>query len=89
MGVFCQQGGVGTWLKVVRMRRAIADDFEPRAHTTLLAKDTQLAVAAAGKIGFKTPLGKLTADTFARALAHGLCEQDDASLFKLSRHDNR
>ena len=70
------------------MRRAIADDFEPRAHTTLLAKDTKLAVAAASKLGFKTPLGKLTTETFARALAYGFAEQDDASLFKLSRDDN-
>ena len=84
-----EQSSGQSWISSDRMRRAIADDFEPRAHTTLLAKDTQLAVAAAGKIGFKTPLGKLTADTFACALAHGLCEQDDASLFKLSRHDNR
>jgi 3-hydroxyisobutyrate dehydrogenase-like beta-hydroxyacid dehydrogenase len=47
-----------------------------------------LAVAAAQQLGFKTPLGKLTADTFARALAHGLAGEDDASLIKLVRHDN-
>jgi L-threonate 2-dehydrogenase len=77
-----------SWIGGDRMRRAIADDFEPHAHTTLLAKDTKLAVAAATKLGFKTPLGQLTTDTFARALAQGFAEQDDASLFKLSRHDN-
>jgi L-threonate 2-dehydrogenase len=83
-----QQSSGQSWIGNDRMRRAIADDFEPRAHTTLLAKDTKLAVAAASKLGFKTPLGQLTTETFARALAHGLAEQDDASLFKLSRDDN-
>ena len=77
-----------SWIGNDRMRRAIANDFEPRAHTTLLAKDTKLAVAVASKLGFKTPLGQLTTDTFARALAHGLAEQDDASLIRLMRDDN-
>jgi L-threonate 2-dehydrogenase len=77
-----------SWIGSDRMRRAIAVDFEPRAHTTLLAKDTRLAVLEAGKLGFKTPLGKITAETFARALAHGLAAQDDASLIKLMRDDN-
>jgi L-threonate 2-dehydrogenase len=83
-----EQSSGQSWIGSDRMRRAIADDFEPRAHTTLLAKDTKLAVAAAQQLGFKTPLGELTADTFARALAHGLAGQDDASLFKLLRDDN-
>jgi L-threonate 2-dehydrogenase len=83
-----QQSSGQSWIGNDRMRRAIADDFEPRAHTTLLAKDTKLAVAAAQQLGFKTPLGQLATGTFARALAHGLAEQDDASLFKLSRDDN-
>jgi 3-hydroxyisobutyrate dehydrogenase-like beta-hydroxyacid dehydrogenase len=42
-----QQSSGQSWIGNDRMRRAIADDFEPRAHTTLLAKDTKLAVAAA------------------------------------------
>ena len=83
-----EQSSGQSWIGSDRMRRAIADDFEPRAHTTLLSKDTQLAVAAASKLGFKTPLGQLTTDTFARALAHGLAGQDDASLIKLMRHDH-
>jgi L-threonate 2-dehydrogenase len=83
-----EQSSGQSWIGSDRMRRAIADDFEPRAHTTLLAKDTKLAVAAASKLGFKTPLGQLATDTFASALANGFAEQDDASLFKLTRHDN-
>ena len=77
-----------SWIGNDRMRRAVSGDFEPRAHTTLLAKDTKLAVSAAQQIGYKTPLGKLTSDTFARALAHGLAGEDDASLIKLMRNDN-
>lgn len=83
-----EQSSGQSWIGNDRMRRAVADDFEPRAHTTLLAKDTKLAVAAASKLGFKTPLGQLTADTFARALGHGLAGEDDASLIKLMRYDN-
>lgn len=83
-----EQSSGQSWIGSDRMRRAIADDFEPRAHTTLLAKDTKLAVEAANKLGFKTPIGQLTTDTFARALAQGFSELDDASLLKLSRHDN-
>jgi 3-hydroxyisobutyrate dehydrogenase len=83
-----QQSSGQSWIGNDRMRRAIADDFEPRAHTTLLAKDTKLAVAAAQQLGFKTPLGQLTAETFAHAVAHGLAGQDDASLIKWMRHKN-
>ena len=83
-----QQSSGQSWIGNDRMRRAIEDDFEPRAHTTLLAKDTKLAVVAAQQLGFKTPLGLLTTETFARALAQGYASQDDASLFKLSRNDN-
>jgi L-threonate 2-dehydrogenase len=83
-----QQSSGQSWIGNDRMRRAIADDFEPRAHTTLLAKDTKLAVAAAQQLAFKTPLGQLTTETFARALAHGLAGEDDASLIKLMRFEN-
>lgn len=83
-----QQSSGQSWIGNDRMRRAITNDFEPRAHTTLLAKDTKLAVTAAQQLGFKTSLGQLTTETFARALAQGFAALDDASLFKLSRHDN-
>jgi L-threonate 2-dehydrogenase len=83
-----EQSSGQSWIGSDRMHRAIADDFEPRAHTTLLAKDTQLAISAAKKLGFKTSLGRVAACTFTRALAYGLAEQDDASLLKLMRHDS-
>jgi L-threonate 2-dehydrogenase len=83
-----EQSSGQSWIGSDRMRRAIADDFAPRAHTTLLAKDTKLAVSEAKRLGFKASLGRVAACTFDRALTHGLAEQDDASLFKLARHDN-
>jgi L-threonate 2-dehydrogenase len=85
-----EQSSGQSWIGNDRMRRAIVGDFEPRAHTTLLAKDTKLAVTAALQLGFKTPLGQFTTETFARALDQGYAAQDDASLFKLSlsRDDN-
>jgi L-threonate 2-dehydrogenase len=83
-----EQSSGQSWIGNDRMRRAVSDDFEPRAHTTLLAKDTKLAVAAAQQLGFKTSLGRVAACTFERALTHGLAGEDDASLIKLMRHEN-
>lgn len=74
-----------SWIGSDRMRRAIAGDFEPRAHVTLLEKDTGLAVQAAQAVGFEGPLGQRTASTFARAHAAGLADMDDAALFTLLR----
>lgn len=76
-----------SWIGSDRMRRAIAGDYEPRAHTTLLAKDTRLAVEAAVAAGFRGALGPLARDTFARALDQGLGGLDDAALFKLFSGD--
>jgi putative dehydrogenase len=63
------------------MRRAIAGDFAPRAHMTLLEKDTRLAVQAAQSAGFAGPLGAAASDVFAQASAGGLDGLDDAALF--------
>lgn len=71
-----------SWIGSDRMRRAIAGDYTPRAHTTLLAKDTNLALTAAESLGFEPMLGRLARDTFARAVAEGFADEDDGSLFK-------
>jgi putative dehydrogenase len=65
------------------MRRAIAGDYEPRAHVTLLQKDTRLAVEAGLAAGFEGPLGPVARDLFARAAEAGLADLDDAALFRL------
>jgi 3-hydroxyisobutyrate dehydrogenase len=72
-----------SWIGADRMRRAIDGDYAPRAHMTLLAKDTRLAVEAARAAGFEGPLGARARDVFAHALRAGLAEEDDAALFKL------
>ena len=77
-----EQSSGQSWIGSDRMRRAIAGDFEPRAHMTLLEKDTRLAVEAAQSAGFSGLLGPLAAGAFKQASADGLAAQDDGALFK-------
>jgi len=74
-----------SWIGSDRMRRAIAGDLAPRAHTTLLAKDSRLALEMAAARSFAVPLGSAAADAFARACRMGFAELDDASLLELMR----
>jgi 3-hydroxyisobutyrate dehydrogenase-like beta-hydroxyacid dehydrogenase len=78
-----EQSSGQSWVGSDRMRRAIAGDYEPRAHVTLLQKDTRLAVEAAAAAGFAGPLGARTRDVFDRAAGAGMADLDDAALFKL------
>jgi L-threonate 2-dehydrogenase len=71
-----------SWIGSDRMRRAIAGDLAPRAHMTLLEKDTRLAIQAAQALGFEGPLGTAARDVFTHASAGGLAELDDAALLK-------
>lgn len=77
-----EQSSGQSWIGSDRMRRALAHDFEPRAHMTLLEKDTRLAVEAAQAAGFAGLLGPLAARAFAQASAAGLAQEDDGALFK-------
>ncbi len=81
LDVMAQSSGQ-SWIGSDRMRRAIAGDYAPRAHMTLLQKDTRLALEAAQAVGFVGPLGAAARDVFAQASAGGLAGQDDAALFK-------
>lgn len=69
-----------SWIGSDRMRRALADDLEPRAHTSLLAKDSSLAVAMARAADFEPRIGATAASMFANACAAGFSHHDDASL---------
>ena len=84
-----EQSSGQSWIGSDRMRRAIAGDFEPRAHVTLLEKDTRLAVQAAQAAGFEGPLGARAADAFAQAHAAGLADRDDAALLVWLRGQRR
>ncbi len=77
-----EQSSGQSWIGSDRMRRAIAGDYAPRAHMTLLEKDTGLAVQAAADAGFRGPLGAAAHAVFADASAGGLADQDDAALLK-------
>ncbi len=71
-----------SWIGSDRMRRAIVGDYAPRAHMTLLEKDTRLAMQAAQQLGFHGPLGAAARDAFAQASAAGLAGLDDAALLQ-------
>ncbi len=77
-----EQSSGQSWIGSDRMRRAIAGDLEPRAHMTLLQKDTRLAMDMARAVGFEGPLGAAARDTFAQASADGLDDRDDAALLQ-------
>jgi 3-hydroxyisobutyrate dehydrogenase len=78
-----EQSSGQSWIGSDRMRRAIAGDYAPRAHVTLLQKDTRLAMQAAQAAGFEGPLGAAARDTFARAGAAGFDALDDAAIYRL------
>ena len=81
-----EQSSGQSWIGSDRMRRAIRGDLVPRAHMTLLEKDTRLALQAARDVGFDGPLGARARDVFAQASAGGMSELDDAALLQwLSR----
>jgi L-threonate 2-dehydrogenase len=75
-----EQSSAQSWIGGDRLQRALADDFAPRAHTSLLAKDSTLALAMARAAGAEPPLGALAQTLFAQACAEGLESLDDASL---------
>jgi L-threonate 2-dehydrogenase len=86
--VIAQSSGQ-SWIGSDRMQRALAADYAPRAHMTLLAKDTRLAVQAAQAAGFSGPLGAAASAVFAQACTHGLQDEDDAAVLKLLRNSAR
>jgi 3-hydroxyisobutyrate dehydrogenase len=82
LAVIAQSSG-HSWIAADRLARALAGDFAPRAHTTLLAKDCALAVAMATQAGVQPLLGRQAAAQFQAALAAGFAGDDDARLLSL------
>ena len=78
-----EQSSGQSWIGSDRMRRALAGDYAPRAHVTLLEKDTRLALECALAAGFVGPLGAAASAVFAQAHEAGFAEQDDAVVLKL------
>lgn len=69
-----------SWIASDRLPRALAGDLAPRAHTTLLAKDSALAMAMAAAAGAEPALGREAAAIFRSACDAGFGALDDASL---------
>ncbi|HYF41583.1 MAG TPA: NAD(P)-dependent oxidoreductase [Ramlibacter sp.] len=78
-----EQSSGQSWIGSDRMRRAIGGDYEPRAHVTLLHKDTRLALEAARAAGFEGPLGPAAHGVFDAAVRAGLGGLDDGALLRL------
>lgn len=72
-----------SWIASDRLRRALAGDEAPRAHLSLLAKDSRLALAEATAAGLDLPTGRAAASWFAAALDAGLGGADDSALWRL------
>jgi 3-hydroxyisobutyrate dehydrogenase-like beta-hydroxyacid dehydrogenase len=74
-----------SWIGQDRMERALQNDFEPRAHSSLLAKDTRLALEACAHLKVSVPaLAQVASQQFAKACEMGFANQDDASLFLMA-----
>ena len=84
-----EQSSGQSWIGSERMRRALVNDFAPRAHMTLLTKDTGLAVDAAKTAGFHGVLGPLAAQAFAQACQAGLADADDAAILQWVRQQQK
>ena len=87
LDVMAQSSGQ-SWIGSDRMARALADDLAPRAHMTLLTKDTRLACDAASTVNCDAPLGQHAAQVFAKACEAGWADLDDAALLQFLRQTN-
>ena len=74
-----------SWIGDDRLRRALQDDFEPRAQTHVLTKDLTLATTLARENGFSVPLGEQALALFKAACEAGHRDEDDAALLKYRR----
>ena len=80
-----QSSSAQSWIGQDRMSRALEGDYAPRAHMTLLAKDTKLALAMAAKAGVDCLVGTPASQAFADAASQGYAEMDDAALLPFFR----
>ncbi len=76
-----EQSSGQSWIGSERLRRALAGDLTVRAHMSLLAKDSRLAVELARAVDADVTLGATAAGRFAAACAAGMAGADDAALY--------
>jgi len=76
-----EQSSGQSWIGSERLRRALAGDLTPRAHLSLLAKDSHLAVEMARAVDADVTLGAAAASRFAGSCAAGMAGADDSALY--------
>lgn len=74
-----------SWVTDDRLPRALAGDFEPRAHAHILTKDMTLALAMLNNAGESFPLGETALKTFEAACAAGWSDKDDCVVLEVAR----
>lgn len=84
-----QSSSAQSWIGQDRMSRALMDDYAPRAHMTLLAKDTKLALAMAAKAGVDCLVGTPASKAFVDAASEGYADLDDAALLTFFRRKQK
>jgi 3-hydroxyisobutyrate dehydrogenase len=78
-----EQSSGQSWIATDRLRRVLAGDRAPRAHMSLLAKDSALALEMARRLEGAAPvLGEVAAAAFAHACAEGWSGADDGCLYE-------
>jgi len=74
-----------SWVTDDRLPRALAGDFEPRAHAHILTKDVTLALEMLKSAGESFPLGEIALQTFQAALDAGWRDRDDCVVLEVAR----
>lgn len=73
-----------SWIGEDRLRRAIGNDYAPRATPTLLYKDLGIALAAARDAGVRAVMARTARGAYRRAIASGWAGRDDAALYPVA-----
>ncbi len=74
-----------SWVTDDRLPRALAGDFEPRAHAHILTKDVTLGLEMLKSAGESFPLGDIALETFRAALDAGWRDKDDCVVLEVAR----
>jgi len=74
-----------SWVTDDRLPRALAGDFEPRAHAHILTKDVTLGLEMMKSAGEPFPLGDVALKTFTAALDAGWRDRDDCVVLEVAR----
>lgn len=74
-----------SWVTDDRIPRALAGNFEPRAHAHILTKDVTLALEMLKNAGESFPLDDIALKTFKAALDAGWRDKNDCVVLEVAR----